>query len=113
MTADLIPVSNAIQLVVLFFEIAGAAIIVYGGGIATFRIVLRELNKTNLTYGKIRIDLTTKIVLGLEFLIISDILMTVISPTQDELIILAVTVLIRTILGYFLEREAVMFNIDS
>ncbi len=113
MNTDMVPVFNAIQIIVLFFEIAGAAIIVYGGVIAVAGIILREIKKSSSSYGKIRLDLTTKIVLGLEFLIISDILMTVISPTQEELIILAVTVLIRTILGYFLEREALLFNPDN
>jgi uncharacterized membrane protein len=43
----------------------------------------------------------TYILIGLEFLIISDIIQTVISHSKDDLIFLAAIVLLRTIIGYY------------
>lgn len=43
--------------------------------------------------------------LGLEFLIASDILKTVLEPTLNELAILGGIVVLRTILSVFLNRE--------
>ena len=102
---------DTIQILVYFFEFVGAALIVYGGFIAAYRVLMLELKRGNYIYNKIRLDLTSKIVFGLEFLIAADILLTIVSPSQEDLIILAVTVIIRTVLGYFLEKEAMEFNI--
>jgi len=52
-------------------------------------------------------------VFGLEFLIAADILTTITTPTQQELINLAVVVVIRTILGYFLSKEAADFDLQE
>ena len=43
--------------------------------------------------------------LGLEFLIASDILKTVVDPTLDELAILGGVVVVRTVLSVFLKKE--------
>jgi uncharacterized membrane protein len=70
------------------------------------RIIIHEFfSKTAHTYNQIRRDFTDKIVFGLEFLIAADILATLLTPTQQDLINLAVVVVIRTILGYFLSKE--------
>jgi len=45
------------------------------------------------------------LLLGLEFLIASDILKTVLEPTLNELAILGGIVVLRTILSVFLNRE--------
>jgi uncharacterized membrane protein len=92
--------------------IAGAVLIIYGGFRAIIRVILLEFSKPTFTYNQIRRDLTDKIVFGLEFLIASDILSTLLSPTQQDLINLAVVVVIRTVLGYFLSREAAEFNLQ-
>ncbi|ADN36799.1 protein of unknown function DUF1622 [Methanolacinia petrolearia DSM 11571] len=101
-----------IHLLVLFFEFVGGLLIIYGGIVATAKILLLEIAKKSYSYNRIRLELTGKIVFGLEFLIAADILATIISPSQEELIMLAVVVIIRTILGYFLEKEAKEFQIE-
>lgn len=103
---------DLIHLLVLFFEFVGGLLIIYGGIIATAKVLLLEIARKNYSYNKIRLELTGKIVFGLEFLIAADILATIISPSQEELIMLAVVVIIRTILGYFLEKEAKEFQIE-
>ena len=45
------------------------------------------------------------ILLGLDFYIVADILATMLHPEWNELISLAVIGLLRTVIGYFLERE--------
>ena len=79
---------------------------------AIIRVILLEFKKAALTYNQIRRDFTDKIVFGLEFLIAADILATLLSPTQQDLINLAVVVVIRTILGYFLSKEAAEFDLQ-
>jgi len=45
--------------------------------------------------------------MGLEFLIIADMIRTVINPTLQELAVLGSIVVIRTIVSYFLDREMI------
>jgi len=109
---DVPTVFSVINICADILGIAGAVLIIYGGFRAIFRVFLREFSKTAYTYNQIRRDFTDKIVFGLEFLIAADILATLLSPTQQDLINLAVVVVIRTILGYFLSKEAAEFNLQ-
>lgn len=102
---------EALHILTFFFEVAGAVLIIYGGFNAIIRVILLEFGRIKIPYNQIRMNLTSKIVFGLEFLIAADILATIIAPTQNELIMLAVVVIIRTVLGYFLEKEALEFEI--
>ena len=97
----------------LILGIAGAALIIYGGLKAIVKVLMLEIKRGSYTYNQIRRELTDKIVFGLEFLIAADILTTITTPTQQELINLGVVVVIRTILGYFLSREAAEFNLQG
>ena len=54
---------------------------------------------------ELRADLGTYLLLGLEFLIASDILKTVLEPSLNELAILGGVVILRTILSIFLNKE--------
>jgi uncharacterized membrane protein len=97
----------------LILGIVGAALIIYGGLKAIVKVLMLEIKRGSYTYNQIRRELTDKIVFGLEFLIAADILTTITTPTQQELINLGVVVVIRTILGYFLSREAAEFNLQG
>ncbi|HEX7467998.1 MAG TPA: DUF1622 domain-containing protein [Methanobacterium sp.] len=97
---------DIITYISLFFSIFGAIIIVYGGLRAIISIIEVEVLKKSLNYNTIRSDFTTKIVIALEFFIAADLIRTVIQPTLDEVIILAVIVAIRTVVGYTLDKEA-------
>jgi uncharacterized membrane protein len=101
-----------IDLCATLLGVAGAILIIYGGFVAIARVILREMKKTAVTYNQIRRQFTDKIVFGLEFLIAADILATLLSPTEQDLINLAVVVVIRTILGYFLSKEAAEFSLQ-
>ena len=53
----------------------------------------------------VRLELGTYLLLGLEFMIVGDIIGTVLKPNLDELIYLVMIVIIRTMIGYFLGKE--------
>lgn len=91
----------------LIFAYTGAAIILYGGAIAVIKTLTYEIKRSmDLSYHDIRRDFTNKIVYGLDFLVASDILKTIVAPSQQEILFLGATVSIRTVMGYFLTKEA-------
>jgi uncharacterized membrane protein len=108
---DVLILSDIITISSLLFGIAGATLIIYGGLRAMVSIILLELRKTGMTYTHIRRAFTSYLVFGLEFFIAADVLKTLITPTEQELILLGAVVVIRTILGYFLSRESKEFEL--
>ncbi|MCK5721181.1 MAG: DUF1622 domain-containing protein [Gammaproteobacteria bacterium] len=100
-----------INLSALIFAYAGAAIIIYGGAIATIKTLIVEFKRSkDSDYHEIRRDFTHKIVFGLDFLIAGDILKSIVTPTQEEIIILGAIVGIRSVLAYFLGKELSGFD---
>ena len=97
---------DIINYISLFFSVFGAILIFYGGLRAIIKVIRVEVLKKSSDYNTIRADFTSKIVLALEFFIAADLIRTVIQPTLDEVIILAVIVAIRTVVGYSLDKEA-------
>lgn len=53
----------------------------------------------------VRCDLGVKLVFALELLIISDLLVTIVSRSLDDMIIVGSLVLIRTVIAFFLNKE--------
>ncbi len=89
-----------------FFSYFGAVLIFYGGVVAFVKTVAVESGKgRGFSYHEIRRDFTHKIIFGLDFLIASDILKTIVAPTREDIILLGAIVVIRTLLGYFLSKE--------
>jgi uncharacterized membrane protein len=101
---------DIIHLCAIILGYAGAVLIIYGGFRAIVRVLALEFSKPAFTSNQVRWEFTDKIVFGLEFLIAGDILSTLLSPTQQDLINLAVVVVIRTVLGYFLSKEATEYG---
>jgi len=89
----------------LFFAIFGAILITYGGIRAIIKIIASEIFKRPYDYVNIRIDFTSKILMALEFFIAADLINSVIKPQLNEVIVLAVIVAIRTVVGYSLNQE--------
>jgi len=103
-------VNDQINSIIIFFTylfaIVGSIIIIYGGLRAAITFFYREVSRTTEDFYKfIRIKFTSKIVLGLEFFIAADLLATILQPSLNEIIILSITVSIRTVVGYFLDKE--------
>lgn len=80
---------------------AGVVIVVIGIFIASGRFLFRRT-----TYPAYRREVGSAILLGLEFLIAGDIIRTVVvAPTMQNVIVLALIVLIRTVLSLALQLE--------
>jgi uncharacterized membrane protein len=96
-------ISDVVQVV----EGVGAAIMVVGGLVAFVGFAVAALqHRPEGTYEHLRRDLGRVILLGLEVLIIGDIVRTiVVDPTLESVAVLGVIVLIRIILSFSLEVE--------
>jgi uncharacterized membrane protein len=83
----------------------GAILVFYGGIRAGIKVILKELLRRSYEYNDIRLDFTNKIVLSLEFFIAADLIKSIMQPTLNDVIVLAVIVAIRTVVGYSLNTE--------
>lgn len=89
-------------------EMAGVSVLIFGALVAAAAFVFRISRHTSFhdAYHELRADLGRAILLGLELLVIADIIGTVaIKPTFQNLGVLAVIVAIRTLLSFTLELE--------
>lgn len=92
--------------IAILFEMIGSAVIIFGAGHSIwhyFSCVIAGNKQGSLDL--IRLELGRSIILGLEFFVGGDIIRTVIMPDYYEIGLLAILVLIRTVLSYFLTRE--------
>ena len=99
---------QTVKWVAVGIESIAIAIIVVGAITTTLIFVVRVFREGALDecYPKFRSDFGKAILLGLEFLIASDIVGTVaVGPTFQDLGILALLVVIRTLLSFSLELE--------
>lgn len=91
-------------------SIMSMAVIAYGSILAILRFIQNELSRFNGKFSfkrlnSIKINFSYYLLLGLDFLIASDVIRTIVENTIQDLTILGVSVLIRTILSYFLGKE--------
>ena len=91
-------------------SVTSLLIVTYGALIGIISFLVNEFKRFTGKYSttnirKLRATFGTYLLLGLEFLIASDILKTVLEPTLNELAILGGIVVLRTILSVFLNRE--------
>jgi uncharacterized membrane protein len=98
---------GVMEAVVRGFELGGVAILVVGS-LAAFVSAARSYRRVGgrRAYERARRDVGRAILLGLEFLIIADIVMTItVDPTLESAVALGVIVLVRTFLSFSLEIE--------
>jgi uncharacterized membrane protein len=87
-------------------DAVGVAVIAIGGLISAAFAVRRLRRKDSDTYWKFREQLGRSILLGLELLVAADIIKTVaVTPSWQNVAVLAGIVLIRTFLSWSLELE--------
>ncbi|MDZ5623027.1 DUF1622 domain-containing protein [Nocardioides bizhenqiangii] len=98
---------EAMERVVQGFEIGGVAILVVGSLVALGSAGLAWRREGgSIAYQRARQGVGRAILLGLEFLIIADIVLTItIEPTLDSALALGLIVLVRTFLSFSLEIE--------
>ena len=93
------------QLAVDAFEAIGVLVLVIGS-LAAAAIAVGDVRRGGPAYKTVRRNLGRVIILGLEILIVADIIMTVtIDPTPSSAITLGIVVLVRTFLSFSLEIE--------
>ncbi|MGE5225614.1 MAG: DUF1622 domain-containing protein [Planctomycetaceae bacterium] len=87
------------------FEILGVGILVIGAIGAFGADGLRRLRGEHV-YSRLRSDLGKAILLGLEILVVADIIRTIaVDPTLGSALALGIIVLVRTLLSFSLEIE--------
>ena len=99
---------SVISDIVRVVEAVGAGIMVVGGGIALVRLAVeaRDPARRAGAYPRVRRTLGRTILLGLEVLIIADIVRTIIvDPTLESVGVLGLIVVIRIVLSFSLEIE--------
>jgi uncharacterized membrane protein len=97
-------ISNSVKVV----ETCGAAIMVFGGlaAFVAFAVRARGARTLHGAYPQLRRDLGRCILLGLEVLIIADIVRTIIvDSTLESVAVLGTIVVIRILLSFSLEAE--------
>lgn len=105
------PVMHVLEGLAICIDLIGVTLILFGFFVALFRLLvglrhgigLMSPNLGNLSAA--RTILGTYILTGLEFMIASDIIHTVITREFTDLIFVGLLVLIRTAISFFLGRE--------
>ena len=103
-------VTTILEMIAVAIDLVGIAILVY----AALRFVVHFLGfeikrlrglECVEAIRDMRLRLGSYILLSLEFIIISDVILTAISRNVDDLLALGLLVLIRVVLSFFLGRE--------
>jgi uncharacterized membrane protein len=100
--------AGSMELVASLFEAIGALILLAGLGVSAFLAIrsLRRSKQPRAAYQILRESFGGAILLGLEVLVAADLVRTVaVAPTLENVAILGMIVLIRTILSFSLEIE--------
>jgi len=90
--------------------VMGVAVIVWGVVVTFFELLYVESKRIRgqhiaQKWEFVRHHLGFYILMGLEFMIAADIIMTLIRPSLQEIAILGSMVMIRTVISYFLDKE--------
>jgi uncharacterized membrane protein len=95
-----------VELVAVTLEIVGAAVIGIAFLYTGFRtLILYRRRETNV-YGQLKSTIGQALQLGLEFLVAADIIRTVtVEPTRQQIITLALLILVRTFLSWSITVE--------
>ncbi len=106
----LAPLVPAFETLALVIDLIGIAIILYGFAVALIQFVGVEFSRLKsggmpLACQSVRLTLGMYILLGIEFMIASDIIHTVLSRELGDLIFVAALVAIRTAISFFLGKE--------
>ncbi|MBK8984043.1 MAG: DUF1622 domain-containing protein [Ignavibacteria bacterium] len=91
-------------------SILSLVVIAYGSILAVLNFVNNELGRINGKFSMMRLNFVKinfgyYLLLGLDFLIAADVVRTILENTMQDLMILGLSVVIRTLLSYFLGRE--------
>jgi len=105
--ADVRPAVAAIDSITEWMHLAlnlASVVVIATGGVQAF-VRLPAAVRGRRRFTAVRLDFARYLALALEFQLASDVLETAISPSWDQLGILAAIATIRTVLNFFLSRE--------
>ncbi len=95
-----------IEWTAMAIEVIGILIIIIGAAMSLGRFLFKKQGKDFRSFQIIREELGRSILLGLEFLVAADIILTVVfDATLENILNLGLIVLIRTFLSFALEIE--------
>ncbi len=99
-----------LQYIALTIGVVGAGVIIWGVMMAVIEFVRLEHKRfrgENICRSRelLRNHLGSYLLLGIEFLIAADIIHSIMSPNLEAILLLGVVVAIRTVIGYFLDKE--------
>ena len=98
--------SQIVSFLVPIVELCGALVVMLGVvrtmALYVYRILAR---RSDIPFTRLRETLGRSMVMGLEFQVAADILKTGLSPTWNELLLLAGLIAVRTLLNFLLEHE--------
>lgn len=98
-------IQQYVEYAALAIEVAGVLVMLFGPLFALYRYIF-DKHKHGSSYRTFRHDLGKAILLGLEFLVAADIIATVSTDsTMNNVLVLAVIVLVRTFLSLSLQVE--------
>lgn len=107
-------IENILELIAQSIELVSAGILLLGFVKSLFGFIKSELRLSNdHNLSTLRVQLGTYILLGLDFYIVSDIIHSMIKPELNELISLALIVVLRTTIGFFLSKEIAEIKKDG
>ena len=110
--------THFLDILATIISVTSLLIVTYGALVGIILFFINELKRFTGNYSmnnirKLRAIFGSYLLLGLEFLIASDILKTVLEPTLNELAILGGIVILRTILSVFLNREIKELGVEE
>ena len=94
-------------------EACGALVIVLAVARTIVLYVFSFFGRKSVHVSAMRLRLGQGMVMGLEFQVAADILKTALSPTWNDILLLAALIGLRTVLNYLLERELKALNADG
>lgn len=102
--------AGPLETVASVIDLIGITIVLWGFARALFDFLINEVRRLRTGAGAsclhhVRIDLGTYILVGIEFMIASDIIQTVIKRRLEDLVFVSALVAIRTAISFFLGRE--------
>ena len=104
-------IRKALHVTVEVIDIIGVIILLFGFIKILLKYIKTEFKNIAHTpirkLQKIRCEMGIYILLGLDFLIVSDIIQTILNLSVEELIKLSALILLRTIISYFLGKEII------
>ncbi|MBS3740675.1 MAG: DUF1622 domain-containing protein [Candidatus Cloacimonetes bacterium] len=108
-------INGILEIISKIIGIVGVVVICWGSLLIVFRLIRLELKrfKQRSIFREreaIRHQLGSYILLGLEFMIAADIVVTITHPTLQGVAVLGSIVIIRAIISHFLEHEVAEFR---